>query len=269
MDLATVIGLVIALIGIFGGSILEGSNPAALIQIPAFLIVIGGTIGVAFISFPMARVAGLGKIIMQAFKKQAIDEEEVVNLFVRMADKARREGLLSLEDDAQKIPDDFLRKGMLLMIDGTDPELVRNILEIDMEAQEKRHHGNAAVLEAMGGYAPTMGIIGTVLGLISVLAKLDNPAEAGHGIAVAFIATFYGVFTANVLWLPLAGKLKAKSGMELHMREAMLEGIQSIQAGDNPRIVKEKLDGFLAPGARSKEAKGDAASSSSSQEAAA
>ncbi len=261
MDAATLIGLLIGLIGIFGGSILEGGSPAALIQLPAFLIVVGGTIGATFMSFSTKQMLGLPKLIGQTFKKPPIDEQEVVAQFVRMADKARREGLLSLEDDVQNIPDGFLRKGMLLMIDGTDPEQVRDILEIDMEAQEKRHHGNAGILEAMGGYAPTMGIIGTVLGLISVLANLEDPAEAGHGIAVAFIATFYGVFTANVLWLPLAGKLKSKAAAELHMREAMLAGIQSIQAGDNPRIVKEKLDGFLPPKARA-----EAASSRSSSQ---
>lgn len=258
MDLATIIGLALGLIGIFGGTIMEGGSPLALLNIPAIMIVMGGTIGTAFIAFPLSRVLGMPKVVLKTFFKPGIEEEQVVSLFVNMADKSRREGLLSLEEDAQTIPDAFMRKGMLLMIDGTDPELVREILEIDMEAQEKRHHANAGILESMGGFAPTMGIIGTVLGLINVLGNLESPGELGHAIAGAFIATFYGVFTANLFYLPLAGKLKANSASELHMRQVMLEGIQSIQAGDNPRIVKEKLEGFLAPNARGKERKTEA-----------
>lgn len=255
MDIATVIGLALGVIGVFGGQLLEGGSPMALINIPAFMIVFVGTLGTIFIAYPMSRVLGLPKAVMKAFFPSKVNEEEVVALFVQMADKARREGLLSLEDDSQKLEDAFLRKGMLLMIDGTDPEVVRSILEIDMEAAEKRHHGNVQMLETAGGFFPTLGIIGAVLGLIAVLSSLEDPAEAGHGIAQAFIATFYGVFAANVFALPLAGKLKFNAATEMHAREAMLEGIQAIQAGENPRIVKEKLEGFLAPGARGKDQK--------------
>ncbi len=179
MDIATVIGLALGVIGVFGGQLLEGGSPMALINIPAFMIVFVGTLGTIFIAYPMSRVIGLPKAVMKAFFPSKVNEEEVVALFVQMADKARREGLLSLEDDSQKLEDAFLRKGMLLMIDGTDPEVVRSILEIDMEAAEKRHHGNVQMLETAGGFFPTLGIIGAVLGLIAVLSQPRRPGGSG------------------------------------------------------------------------------------------
>ncbi|HEY8490793.1 MAG TPA: flagellar motor protein [Dehalococcoidia bacterium] len=253
MDIATLIGFVVGLGAIIGSTILEGGTPAALINAPAALIVFGGTIGAALISFPLKRIMAVPKAVVNAFTERGHDADEVVSHFVTMADRARREGLLSLEEEGQRIDDPFLRKGILLMIDGTDPELLRSILEIDIDALEKRHEESFGILEAAGGYAPTMGIIGTVMGLINVLSHLEDPSNLGHSIAVAFIATFYGVFSANIIWLPLANKLKKKSEEERRMREVMLEGIMSIQAGDNPRIVQEKLEGFLPPSMRGRD----------------
>ncbi len=253
MDLATVIGLGIAIIGIIGGNILEGGDPMKLINLPGFFIVVLGSLGAVMISQPLSVMIGLPKFILKAFfGAPAHNSAETVELFVQMADKARREGLLALEADIEKIHDPFTRKGVQLMIDGTDPELLREIMEIERESMKHRHEGNFAALEFMGGIAPTIGVLGAVMGLMGVMSHLDEPDHIGPGIATAFVATFYGVFTANVLWLPLANKLKNNSKHELHALDVVIEGLMSIQAGDNPRIVREKLEGFLQPSARGK-----------------
>lgn len=253
MDLATLIGLILAVIGIVGGNILEGGNPAALVNIPGFMIVVVGTLGAVMISQPLSVMIGLPKFILKAFLGGARhNSAETVDLFVSMADKARREGLLALEADVDKIHDAFTRKGVQLMIDGTDPELLREIMEIEAESMKHRHEGNFAALEFMGGIAPTIGVLGAVMGLMGVMAHLNEPEHIGPGIATAFVATFYGVFTANVLWLPLANKLKSNSKHELHALNVVIEGLMSIQSGDNPRIVREKLEGFLQPSERRK-----------------
>lgn len=251
MDLATLIGLGLAVVGIIGGNVVEGGNPAALLNVPGFMIVIMGTIGATIIAQPLHRVFGLPKAIMKAFfGGPAHNASQTVELFVSMADKARREGLLALEADVENIHDEFTRKGVQLMIDGTDPELLREIMEIEAEAMKHRHEANFSVLELAGGISPTIGVLGAVMGLMSVMRHLDQPEEIGPGIATAFVATFYGVFTANVLYLPLANKLKNISKEEQHFLSVIIEGLMSIQSGDNPRIVREKLEGFLQPSQR-------------------
>lgn len=253
MDLATVIGLILAIVGIVGGNVLEGGNPGALVNLPGFMIVIVGTLGAVMISQPLAVMIGLPKFILKAFfGGEKHNSAETVDLFVNMADKARREGLLALEADVDNIHEGFTRKGVQLMIDGTDPELLREIMEIEAESMKHRHEGNFAALEFMGGISPTIGVLGAVMGLMGVMAHLDEPDHIGPGIATAFVATFYGVFTANVLWLPLANKLKNNSKNELHALNVVIEGLMSIQSGDNPRIVREKLEGFLQPSDRRK-----------------
>jgi chemotaxis protein MotA len=253
MDLATLIGLILAIVGIVGGNVLEGGNPAALVNLPGFMIVVVGTLGAVMISQPMSVMVGLPKFLMKALMGgKGHNSAETVDLFVTMADKARREGLLALEADVDKIHDAFTRKGVQLMIDGTDPELLREIMEIEADAMKHRHEGNFAALEFMGGIAPTIGVLGAVMGLMGVMAHLDEPEHIGPGIATAFVATFYGVFTANVLWLPLAKKLSNNSKHELHALNVVIEGLMSIQSGDNPRIVREKLEGFLQPRERQK-----------------
>ena len=248
MDLATILGLVVAIGSVLGGTILEGGSPASLYEMSAALIVVGGTIGATLVSFPMSSVAKLPKLLMKAFFTKRENPASIVELFGRLAEKARREGLLSLEEESSTLKDDFLRKGIMLVVDGTDPELVKSILEIDIEALQQRHGEGQAVLNAMGGYAPTMGIIGTVMGLVNVLSHMDDPSRLGESVAVAFIATLYGIITANVLWLPMAGKLKMNTEHEVLLRRMAMEGILSVQAGENPRILRDKLVGFLAPG---------------------
>ncbi len=252
MDLATVIGLTIAVVGIIGGFMVEGGSISGLINIPGFLIVVVGTMGATMVAFPMAQIVSIPKFFLVAmFTKLQVHARNMADALVRMADKARREGLLSLEEEAQSIDDGFARKGLLLMIDGTDPDALRSIMEIDIDSLSQRHRENAKVFEAGGGFAPTLGVLGAVMGLISVLSHLgSDPALLGKGIATAFVATFYGVGMANVILLPIAEKLKVRSHEERIVREMILEGIVSIQAGDNPRIVREKLESFLAPSER-------------------
>jgi chemotaxis protein MotA len=253
VDLATVIGLALACIGIIGGNVIEGGSPMALFNIPGLMIVVLGTFGAVMCSQSLATMIGLPKFILQAILGgKAHDSSATVDLFVNMADKARREGLLALESDVDQIHDEFTRKGVQLMIDGTDPELLREIMEIERESMKHRHESNFAALEFMGGVSPTIGVLGAVMGLMGVMAHLDQPDEIGPGIATAFVATFYGVFTANVFYLPLANKLKNNSKHELHALDVVIEGLMSIQSGENPRIVREKLEGFLQPKDRQK-----------------
>lgn len=260
MDLATVIGLVVAALGIIGGYMIEGGSIAGLINIPGFMIVIMGTIGATMVAFPLTHVLALPKVAMAAFFSRVnVHAEHMSRQLVTMADKARREGLLSLEEEAQATTDTFAKKGLMLMIDGTDPDALRSIMEIDIDALSARHRENARVFEAAGGFSPTLGVLGAVMGLITVLSNLDKPEDLGHGIATAFVATFYGVGFANVVLLPLAEKLKVRSQEERLVREMILEGILAIQSGDNPRIVREKLESFLAPAQRVHEGEGEAA----------
>ncbi|MGE5595052.1 MAG: motility protein A, partial [Hyphomicrobiales bacterium] len=215
MDLATVLGIALAFGGIIGGNIIEGGNPAALFNIPGLLIVVVGTLGATLASQPLSTMMALPKALMTAFFGGGQhDGPGTVDLFVSMSDKARREGLLALEGDVDKIHDPFTRKGVQLMIDGTDPELLREIMEIESEAMRLRHEHNYAVLEFMGGIAPTIGVLGAVMGLMGVMGHLNEPEHIGPGIATAFVATFYGVSTANVLFLPLAKKLQNNSKHE-------------------------------------------------------
>ena len=261
MDLATLIGFGLAAVGIIGGFMIEGGAIAGLVNIPGFMIVILGTFGAIFVSFPMEQLVRAPKAAMTAFmNKVTVHAKHMSGELVQMADKARREGLLSLEDEAQNIDDPFARKGLMLMIDGTDPEALRSIMEIEIDALSQRHRENAKVFESAGGFAPTLGVLGAVLGLITVLANLGgDPSALGHGIATAFVATFYGVGVANIIFLPIAAKLQYRSSEERAVREMILEGILSIQSGDNPRIVREKLESFLAPGERGSTAESDQA----------
>lgn len=255
MDIATLAGVVVAAIGILGGYTIEGGNILGLFNVPGLMIVIVGTFGALLIAFPLELVVGMPKFAMNAvFNKVTIHAEHMSKQLVEMADKARREGLLSLEEETQKVDDAFARKGLMLMIDGTDPDALRQIMEIEIDALSARHRENAKVFEAAGGFSPTLGVLGAVMGLITVLSNLAEPEELGHGIATAFVATFYGVGFANILMLPIAEKLKIRSAEERMVREMILEGILSIQSGDNPRIVKEKLESFLSPHERSHEA---------------
>lgn len=247
LDTATVLGMIVAWGALLGALLLEGGNPRALINGPAALLVFGGTFGAGIISFRMSQLKSLPAVLAQAFTEKSQDVSEVIALLVGFAERARREGLLVLEEEVDTLTDPFLLRGVQLAIDGTDPELVRDILTTELHFLQARHRVGESIFTTLGGFAPTLGIIGTVVGLIHMLSSLSDPGRMGPLIASAFLATLYGVASANLLFLPIAKKLRARSTEEVLIREVMVEGILSIQAGDNPRVVEEKLKAYLAP----------------------
>jgi chemotaxis protein MotA len=256
MDKGTAIGLGVALFFILGAAVVEAGSIGilfALMNLPSAMIVFGGTIGTLLVAFPMERVTKLSKVLGVAFRQDEVSERELVTLFVKLADRARREGLLALEGEAANIEDEAIKKGLMLVVDGTDPELVREIMESDVAAMSERHEGMFGMFAAAGGFAPTMGIIGTVMGLVNVLSHLDKPDELGKSIATAFIATLYGVLSANVFWLPIGERLKQRNKEEVARRTLAVEGVLAVQAGDNPRVVREKLESFLPQALRGEE----------------
>jgi chemotaxis protein MotA len=256
MKASSIIGLGIAILGLFLGPSMEGSNPMAIINPSAMLIVLCGTLGATIIGANFDAVKGIPKSYMKVFNSPAPDLNALVKELVGYAESARRDGLLALDEQTGSIEDPFTRKGLQLVVDGTDPDLVADILEAENAAMKKRHATGRQPFEKAGGYAPTMGIIGTVFGLIHVLANLDAPETLGPSISSAFIATLIGVASANVIYLPVATKLKQISEEELHARSLIVEGILSIQAGDNPRVVQEKLITFVPPALREEEGEG-------------
>ncbi len=251
MDLATIVGLFLAIASIVLSGILEGhgevSSLLGLLNLPAGLIVFGGTIGATMICMRLKDFLNIGKYISVAMKEDKMDITELISEMVRYAEMARKEGLLTLEEMIASVKNDFLRKGIQLIVDGTDPTLVREILEIETGYMEERHKSAASLFQMAGGFAPTMGIVGTVMGLINVLANMSDAASLGPSISTAFVATFYGIFSANVFWLPIGYKLKAISKEESAARQIIIEGILSIQAGEHPRVIGEKLTSFLPP----------------------
>jgi chemotaxis protein MotA len=250
MDPGTMIGLGLAVGGVIISLFMEGGNPVAFIIPSALVLILFSTLGVTMASTGLKACMRIPTLYIKALTGVAPDRAEAIRTLVKMAERARREGLLALEDDAAQIEDPFLQKGLRLVVDGTDPELVKDILDLDVEAMAGRHHSNAAIFSHAAGFAPTIGIIGTVMGLVHVLENLSNPSTLGPAISAAFIATFFGVSSANLVYLPVANKLKELSTHESDARTMMIEGILSIQAGDNPRIVEEKLKTFLEPAER-------------------
>jgi chemotaxis protein MotA len=247
MDKSTLPGIFLGLGGILVGATLEGTKIGSLIMLSAFLIVFVGTLGTVMVSFPMSVVAALPKYFILAIKEQHRNPGEIVETFVRLADRARREGLLALEQEAGGL-EPFASRGIQMVVDGSDPALVREVLEGDIESMQARHKHGAAIFEAMGGYSPTMGIIGTVMGLVHVLENLAQPEELGHLIAAAFIATLWGVMSANVMFLPIGNRLKRLSELEMARMEIVIEGVAAIQAGSNPRVIQHRLTSLLPAG---------------------
>ena len=246
MDLATIIGLVMGIGAIIGGFLMEGGSLRALVEPSAAIIVIPGTLGATLIGFSLKHTSKLPNIVKNAFQDGRIDRLELVRLIVNLAKQARRSGILTLESEARNLENHFLRNAIQLVVDGTQPELVREILETEVDAMKSRHSFGAEFFASMGGYSPTLGIIGTVMGLVHMLENLDKPGSMGPAIATAFIATLYGVSLANLVYLPLSSKLKDKSKAEAASYEMAIEGILSLQAGDNPRIVALKMRPFLS-----------------------
>ena len=249
VDLASFIGLALACIMVVGG-IVAGGDVMAFINLPSVLIVVGGALGGTILSNPWKRVLSLGQILKKAFFAESPELISIVQTLVSFAEKARREGLLSLEDDAEQLDDLFMRKSIQLVVDGTDPELVKSILDTEIGLLEERHAGNKFMFDTLAELSPAFGMLGTLIGLIQMLGHLDDPNALGPGMAVALITTFYGSILANVFGIPIARKLTVRTQEEVMTREMIVEGILAIQAGENPRLVEERLKVFLPPRAR-------------------
>lgn len=247
MDLATIIGLLLAWGAVLGALLMEGGEMKDLINPSAFLIVAGGTMGATVISFSMKQIVGLPGILRNAFFAKDHDLPEIIRIMVEFARKARKEGILILEEEAKNANNKFLQMGIQLVVDGTPSEMVREILETEIVSLQERHKVGENIFATMGGFAPTLGIVGTVMGLIHMLKSLDEPGAMGPAIAAAFIATLYGIAFANLVFLPIGSKLKARTSEEIIVYDMMVEGILSIQAGDNPRMVEAKMLAFLPP----------------------
>jgi len=246
LDRASVIGIVSGF-ALLIWAMLMGGSLRLFWDVPSILITLGGTVTATLMSYPWGTFLDVLKIAKNAFFSKATPLPETINTIVRFADKARREGLLALDEDADALEDPFLQKGIRLVVDGTTSELVRSILETELAFLAQRHKQGQSVFETMGVFAPAFGMLGTLIGLIQMLVTLDKPESIGPGMAVALVTTFYGSVLANLCFLPIANKLKQRSAEEVFIKEAIIEGVLSIQAGDNPRIVQEKLKSFLRP----------------------
>lgn len=245
MDVLSLIGIILAFVAIIGGNYLEGGHLSALLNVPAALIVLGGTLAASLLQSPMSSFMRALQIVGWILFPPRIDLPGGIDRVVSWSLTARKEGLLGLEAIADGEPDTYSRKGLQLLVDGAEPEAIRSILEVDFMTQEARDIQAAKVFESMGGYAPTIGIIGAVMGLIHVMGNLADQSQLGSGIAVAFVATIYGVASANLILLPIASKLKAIALRQSRYREMLLEGILSIAEGENPRSIELKLQGFM------------------------
>lgn len=245
MDVLSLVGLILALVAIIGGNFLEGGHISALANGPAALIVVGGTLAAALVQTPVLVLKRALSLLRWIVLPPKVDLPGGINRVVGWSMTARKEGLLGLETVADAERDPYARKGLQLLVDGVEPEAIRSILEVDLFNQEGRDLQAAKVFEAMGGYAPTIGIIGAVMGLIHVMGNLADPSQLGNGIAVAFVATIYGVGMANLLLLPVGNKLKSLVMRQSSYREMLMEGLLSIAEGENPRSIELKLQGFV------------------------
>jgi chemotaxis protein MotA len=255
-DLASIGGLVVAAAGIIGGLVLDGGKVSDIRQVTAAIIVLGGTLGAVMVTSPISSLIGAAKGLKSVFFEEVIDMNAAVEEIVGFASKARRSSIISLEEDLEKIEDPFLKKALSLAVDGTDLKELRKMMDLEIFQAEKRMEAYAKVYEAAGGYSPTIGIIGAVMGLIQVMKHLENIEEVGRGIAVAFVATVYGVAMANLVFLPAANKLKARIHSNVQAKELILEGVSSIVEGMNPKLIRIKLEAFLEPGGKNKVAAG-------------
>jgi len=246
MDLATIIGIVVGVFLILF-AILQSGQLTGFIDIGSIMIVFGGTIGATLINFPLSDVLSVIGVVKKGFLNKPPDPTANIKMLVEFAEVARREGILALEDRIKDIEDPFLKEGIQLAVDGTEPDLMKTILDTEIESLQNRHELGASIMKTMGTYAPAYGMIGTVIGLILMLGTMSDPSTIGPSMAVALITTFYGAVLANLIFLPLAGKLETISSQEVMVKELVREGVLSIQSGDNPRIVEQKLVSFIPP----------------------
>jgi len=241
------VGIIICLVAMMVADVLDGGSPAAFLIPSAILLIFGATFGATMASTSVKQFMTLPKLIGLAMKPRVSYIDSVREMLVKYAERARREGLLALENDVEAVGNPFIRHGLQMVIDGLEPDTVEEILDIEIESMQGRHAKGVDMLAKMGGYSPTFGVLGTVMGLVSVLGNLSDPSGLGESIAVAFIATLFGVGAANILWLPLSANLKGKDNEEAKERRLALAAILAIQAGDNPRIVAQKLRAYAGP----------------------
>lgn len=246
LDIMTPVGLILA-IGLILYGILSGGTISSFIDVGSLAITVGGTFAAIFISYPLNEVKKIPTFIALAMKEDVISKVDIITMFSDFSKRARREGLLSLEDSMANVEDKFLKKGMQMVIDGVEPDNIKDILELEIAKLEDRHRIGVAMFNKLGSFAPGFGMIGTLIGLINMLVKLDDPSTITSGMATALITTLYGSLIANVLFLPIAGKLNHKTEVEIEIKELMIEGILAVQSGVNPRIIEETLVTYLPP----------------------
>ena len=245
MDKISVLGLVLGIVAIIGGQVLEGGHVGSLSQPTALLIVLGGTMGAVMLQSPYATFIRGVKMVRWVWYPPVVDHQQLIKQIASWSQISRREGLLALENVMNQLKDDFARKGLQLLVDGAEPERLREVLEVEINTYEQELRLSARIWEAAGGYSPTIGILGAVLGLIHVMENLSEPSKLGAGIAVAFVATIYGVGLANLVFLPMANKLKAHIARLIVRREMIVDGLVGIANGDNPRIIESRLQGYI------------------------
>ncbi|MBE7559991.1 MotA/TolQ/ExbB proton channel family protein [bacterium] len=251
MDIATFIGITFGITMVFL-AILMGGNMALYIDLPSFILVAGGTIAATLISFPLVKVRGVFGVVKNAFSWKSASPLETIQTLVEFSERARREGILALENSLEEIDDKFLRSGIRLAVDGVEPDLIKDILDTELAFIEDRHKEGQQILLTMGNYAPAFGMIGTLIGLVGMLANLNDVKSIGPQMALAILTTLYGALAANLIFNPLADKLKNRTAEEVLVKEVTIDGIMSIQSGDNPRIAEHRLMAFLAPRDRPK-----------------
>jgi chemotaxis protein MotA len=250
MDLGTILGIAIGFVMIVFAILTSGGNLANYVDIPSLLMVVGGSFAAMMVATPLSRVLGIIKFINIAMKVPVHEEERIISDLVNFSEKARREGLLALEDDLEEVEEEFLRKGIQLVVDGTDPDIIKSVLYNDLNQLQERHQKGIKFFDNWGKIAPAFGMIGTLAGLIAMLANLEDKSAIGPKMSLALITTMYGAIVANLILIPFKVKLEDRDADESLVREIMIEGILSIQSGDNPRILEEKLLSFLPPGRR-------------------
>jgi len=250
VDIGTIIGFVVGTAAILLAIVLGGGDPVSLINIPSVVVVFGGTIGATIVSFPLSRVLKIHGVVLKSLFHKGADAGQIISDMVRFAEVARREGILALENMIEEMRDPFIVRGVKMAVDGTDPELIRQIMDTELEALMDRHAQAKKIIDTVGKYAPAFGMIGTLMGLIFMLQNMDDPSAIGPGMAVALVTTLYGAVIANAFAGPLSEKLAARDTEEILTKTIIIAGVMSIQSGDNPRVVESKLMTYLPPSQR-------------------
>ena len=249
MDISTLLGIVIGF-GLVLTAMAGGGGLAWFINAQSAMIVVGGNVGATLINYPRSDIIGVVKVAKNLFFGKEMKPEKIIEMLVDISKASRRDGILALEDKVKDIKDPFFAKGITLMVDGIEPAALSRILQTELEFISERHRQGAEIFTTMGNFAPAMGMVGTLIGLIKMLVQMDDPSSIGPAMAVALITTFYGVILANLIFLPAAGKLKTRSTSELMLKQMVISGILSVQSGDNPRLLEEKLHSFISPNKR-------------------